>query len=91
MTLTNGMEVHEMTTPGFTAEASLFKTSERYQLTAAWAAGSQRVAPQQDFVPPLPGGPIIRCSPCMYGRQICCPPLGFGLRCFIRLCGIVPL
>ena len=75
-----------MNTPLFTAEASLYKTSERYRLTAARAAGSQRVTPQQDFVPP-----ILRCTPCVGGRQICCPPPGFGIRCFIRPCGIVPL
>ena len=34
-----------MNTPLFTAEASLYKTSEGYQLTAAWASGSQRITP----------------------------------------------
>jgi hypothetical protein len=71
-----------MNTPLFTAEASLYKTRERYQLTAAWAAGSQRVTPQQGF--------RLYCSPCMYGVQVCCPPPGFGLACFIRTC-VVPL
>jgi len=32
----------------------------------------------------------VHCSPCMDGRQICCPPHGFGLRCFVRPC-ISPL
>jgi hypothetical protein len=55
--------------PGFTAEASLFKTSERYQLTAAWDAGSRGLIPQQDLpVTPFPG---FRCTPCTGGRQIC--------------------
>ena len=75
-----------MNTPLFTAEASLYKTSERYRLTAAWAAGSQRVTPQQDFVPPLPI-PGFFCFPCVGGLQRCCL---FG-RCFILPCGIVPL
>ncbi len=29
---------------------------------------------------------LFHCSPCHGGRQICCPPPGFGLRCFIRPC-----
>ena len=75
-----------MNTPLFTAEASLYNTSERYQLTAAWAAGSQGVIPQQDFVALPTDGPFFRCRPCMYGQQVCCPPPGFGIRCFIRPC-----
>jgi hypothetical protein len=30
---------------------------------------------------------FVRCSPCMDGRQFCCPPPGVGLRCFVRSCG----
>ena len=30
---------------------------------------------------------LFRCSPCIDGRQFCCPPPGFGLRCFVRSCG----
>ena len=29
---------------------------------------------------------VFHCSRCMDGRQICCPPPGFGLRCFVRPC-----
>jgi len=29
---------------------------------------------------------LFHCSPCTDGRQICCPPPGFGLRCFLRPC-----
>jgi hypothetical protein len=29
---------------------------------------------------------LFRCSPCVDGRQFCCPPPGFGLRCFVREC-----
>ena len=30
---------------------------------------------------------VFHCSPCTpHGEQICCPPPGFGLRCFIRRC-----
>jgi hypothetical protein len=76
-----------MNTPLFTAEASLYKTNERYRLTAAWTAGSPRVTPQQVCVPPLsipiPG---FCCTPCIGGRQICCPRPGVGLACFVRRC-----
>lgn len=33
---------------------------------------------------------FFHCSPCIHGRQICCPPPGFGIPCFVRSC-IVPL
>jgi hypothetical protein len=33
---------------------------------------------------------FFNCSPCIGGRQFCCPPPGFGVRCFIRSC-ITPL
>jgi len=38
-----------MRIPGFTAEASLFKTDESYRLMGAWAGGvdAQAVIPQQ--------------------------------------------
>jgi hypothetical protein len=29
---------------------------------------------------------LFHCSPCVHGRQFCCPPPGFGLRCFVRNC-----
>ena len=29
---------------------------------------------------------LFHCSPCKDGRQFCCPPPGFGLRCFVRRC-----
>jgi hypothetical protein len=29
---------------------------------------------------------LFHCSPCIDGRQFCCPPLGSGLRCFVREC-----
>jgi hypothetical protein len=29
---------------------------------------------------------LFHCSPCVDGQQFCCPPPGFGLRCFIRSC-----
>ena len=32
---------------------------------------------------------LFHCSPCVDGRQFCCPPPGFGLRCFVRSCGIL--
>jgi len=33
---------------------------------------------------------IFHCSPCVNGRQFCCPPPGFGIACFVRSC-ISPL
>jgi hypothetical protein len=79
-----------MNTPLFTAEASLYKTSERYQLRAVWAAGSAGVTPQQVWqicVPPL-SIPFrdFCCTPCLGGRQVCCPRPGVGLPCFVREC-----
>jgi hypothetical protein len=29
---------------------------------------------------------LFHCSPCIGGQQFCCPPAGFGLRCFVRSC-----
>jgi hypothetical protein len=29
---------------------------------------------------------VFHCSPCIDGRQFCCPPPGVGLGCFIRPC-----
>jgi hypothetical protein len=29
---------------------------------------------------------LFHCSPCANGRQFCCPPPGFGLRCIVRQC-----
>jgi hypothetical protein len=57
-----------MRSPGFTAEASLFKTQEPYRLIGAWAGGSggQAVIPQA-------------CTCISFGFAcLCCgvPPLG---------------
>jgi hypothetical protein len=30
----------------------------------------------------------FRCSPCVDGRQFCCPPPGVGLSCFVRRCRV---
>src|ERR1700674_5700149 len=75
--------------PGFTAEASLCKTSEHYRLVGSWLEGPSRrgIIPQQDLIPPIPGPPLLHCSPCADGEQFCRPPPGFGLRCFVRSCG----
>jgi hypothetical protein len=29
---------------------------------------------------------FYHCSPCIDGRQFCCPPPGFGAPCFVRTC-----
>lgn len=80
-----------MRMPGLTAEASLYQTREGYQLAASWGEGAGRrgLIPQQDPVLLLPVPSLFpwRCSPCTwYGWQVCCPPPGFGVRCFIRRC-----
>ena len=33
---------------------------------------------------------FFHCSPCIHGRQVCCPPPGFGAPCFVQSC-ITPL
>jgi hypothetical protein len=33
---------------------------------------------------------IFHCSPCINGRQVCCPPPGFGTPCFVRPCFPLP-
>ena len=80
-----------MNMPGFTAEESFSKTSERYRFVANRMVGTngQRIIPQQDFMPPAPRRRFFRCSRCVDGRQFCCPPPGFGLRCFVRSCGVL--
>jgi hypothetical protein len=77
-----------MNVPEFTAEASLYATSERYQFVASFieGAGGQGITAQQDFVPPTPLPPFYHCSPCVEGQQFCCPPPGFGAPCFERTC-----
>jgi hypothetical protein len=106
-----------MTTPSFTAEASLYAASQYYRSAAVGAAGGfDSVLAQSLFCARLgqtcggidltccpglrctavPGGlgicvpDLFHCSPCIHGRQICCPPPGFGIRCFVRSC-ITPL
>jgi hypothetical protein len=106
-----------MTTPSYTAEASLYATSRHYRSAAVSPAGKLgSVLAQSLFCARLgqtcggidltccpglrctaePGGlgicvpDLFHCSPCIHGRQICCPPPGFGIRCFVRSC-ITPL
>src|ERR1700730_6138965 len=64
-----------MSTPGFTAESSLYHASERYQFVASLIEGTsgQGITPQQDFSPPTPVPPFYHCSPCLEGQQFCCP------------------
>jgi hypothetical protein len=55
-----------MKMPGFTAEVSLYKTSERYQLAAGYTdpAGRQVVIPQAWYcciMRPFPGAPVVGC------------------------------
>jgi hypothetical protein len=103
-----------MNIPGFSAEASLYATSEHYRFAGLRSAGRLgSVLAQSLFCARLgercggidltccsglrctagPGGlgicvpDLLHCSPCIDGRQFCCPPPGFGLRCFVRSCG----
>ena len=76
-----------MTTPSPTAEASLYTASQYYRSAAVSAAGrfDSVLAQQLQQLPDM-----FRCSPCINGRQFCCPPPGFGIACFVRSC-ISPL
>jgi hypothetical protein len=29
---------------------------------------------------------LFHCSPCIHFRQVCCPPSGLGVPCFVRSC-----
>jgi hypothetical protein len=104
--------MNAMNMPGFTAEASVYPTSQHYRFLGARAAGrSDSVLAQQlcRHVGQSCGGidlfccpglrctaglggrgicvpDLFHCSPCVDGRQFCCPPPGFGLRCFVRTC-----
>ncbi len=73
--------------PGFTAEASFYKTSERYQPVTDWNVGTsgQGITPQQGLTP-TPSAPFYRCGPCIRGQQFCCPPPGVGAPCYIQRC-----
>jgi len=102
-----------MEPPGFTAEASLYISTQHYR--SAFASDAMRgdsILPQSLFCarngqrcggidlvccPGLRctaglGGlgvcapDLFHCSSCVNGRQFCCPPPGFGLRCVVRQC-----
>jgi hypothetical protein len=105
-----------MTEPGFTADASLYPTSQRYHAAAITGVRNSRSVLAQQLcrhlgqscggidlfccpglrcTAPLGGHGICvpdlyHCSPCIHGRQFCCPPPGFGAPCFVRSC-ISPL
>jgi hypothetical protein len=105
-----------MTMPSFTAEASLYATSERYRFATVGAVETFDFVRAQQLCRHLgqscggidllccPGlrctAPLGRhgicvpdffhCSPCIHGRQVCCPPPGFGAPCFVRPC-LTPL
>jgi hypothetical protein len=101
-----------MTIPSFTAEASLYATSQHY-CSAVTSVGALPLVSAQSLFCARAGqrcGGIdlvccpglkctaglgglgvcvpdrFHCSPCIGGRQFCCPPPGFGLRCFVRPC-----
>lgn len=85
-----------MSIPGFTAEISLFKISDRYNIKTAWVgAGGQTVVPQAPIgFPSLPYkciyGPCLPILNCVdplgckvvgYRRQRCCYFGPFPLGC----------
>jgi hypothetical protein len=62
-----------MRVPGFTAEVSLYKGSQRYYRTgAAGSTGAIQVVPQ------IPPGPITRCGSC---RADAASPTGYSRVC----------
>ena len=74
-------EVSAMNMPGFNAEASLYKMSERYQpQLASINSDTAGVVPAQEVYIPL-GGVLFRCYPCMSGgpsgalMTYCCDPI----------------
>jgi hypothetical protein len=103
-----------MSMPAFTAEASLYATSEGYYSAAVSTSGMLDTVLAQQLCrhsgqscggidlfccPGLRctaglGGHgicvsnLFHCSQCIGGRQICCPPPGYGLRCFVRSCRV---
>jgi hypothetical protein len=82
-----------MNMPGFTAEASLYKTNQRYQLLASWAGVTRvYVGLAQLLRPPPEDGDGESCTP---GNLGCLtdPDSPTGCRRFFlrRDCEIVPL
>jgi hypothetical protein len=87
-----------VTIPGFSAEASEYRSSEAYRLQApAVAPARTLIWAQQGIGPPQPGG--VFCLPCLPGPPdftICCswsppfpsPPSPFPPlpTCFVRPC-----
>jgi hypothetical protein len=68
-----------MKIPGFTAEASLFKTTSCYQLVEAWKdrPSDKSLVPQIGW---LDTGAVMEAAGC---EQICTPsPYGVGKDCF---------
>ncbi|SRR6266481_962614 len=58
-----------MNTPGFSAGASLYKTSGHYRLTTGWAGGADVHLGLAQLTPPvpLPNGDGMRCQPHNFG------------------------
>lgn len=69
-----------MRIPGFTATASAHPASNHYQAATRLTEklGWQKLVPQFR--------PALRCSPCINGKQFCCPPPGLGMPCTFRSC-----
>jgi hypothetical protein len=84
--------MNAFTLPGFTAAESLYHKSQLYQFGRCQieVMAEPGVTPQQHFVSPGPLPSLLRCGPCVDGKQLCCPPPGFGLRCLIRRCVMPP-
>jgi hypothetical protein len=84
-----------MRIPGFTAEASLYKTSEPFEFSMAWVGGiaGQYVIPQA--LPPPADSQITPYPPrpleCTYGKRIpkivCVEPWGCKkVGCYVNRC-----
>ncbi len=87
-----------MRMPGFLAILSICDANDSYQIAASLAGKSSRqeLVPQLSFPPGQEWNsnfrPALRCTPCIRGRQYCCPPPGLGMPCLFRSCwGPFPL
>ena len=77
-----------MNTPGFSAEASLYRTSETYVVTAG--RGAKLGVIPQDLIPPDWNEFCTGCQELFWGLglQTCCTRTPFGWICWRRFCDI---
>lgn len=70
-----------MRIPGFSAIASIYYLSNRYQVVTSLTEMPIRRELVPQFI-----RPDINCSPCIRGVQFCCPPFGIDMPCTYRSC-----